>query len=209
MIEANFSLGVLVLEAATAVGLPRLLYTGSFFQHSGSPPGTPRNLYAALKNAFEEVLHYYGSTGSIDAVSLTLGDVYGEDDPRPRVLNTAVASAVSGAVIQIPEHDPFLVPVHIDDVTAAVATVMSKPFANRTFWVGPGAAVRLSEVLATIAGLVGATLRTEQADIRSLPGDTLAPPPGTPPPGWSPLVTLEEGIRRMIGAYRVNGEDRR
>ena len=204
MIEANVTLGVLLLEAAATVGVGRFLYTSSFFQHSGSPPEAPRNLYAALKNAFEGILDYYCSTKSIDAVALTLCDVYGEDDPRPRVLNAAVAAAIQGSVLEVPMYDPYLVPVHVDDVTAAVRVALASHFASDTFWVGPDAAVRLSDVLATVVRLTGKTIRIEQAELPALPGDTLVPPAGIPLPGWSPSVSLDEGIRRMIN--RANGE---
>ena len=206
MIEANFTIGVLMLEAAARIGVSRFLYTGSFFQHSGSPPHLPRNLYAALKNAFEEILNYYATVEQIDGVSLTLCDVYGEDDPRPRLFTAAIAAAINGSTLRISKQEAYLVPVHIDDVTAAVKAALAHPFANQTFWVGPDAAVKLSDVLATISSLTGAILRIERADLPGLPGDTLAPLPGVPIPGWSPSVSLEEGLLRMIKAYQANGE---
>lgn len=206
LMEANVTLGALLLEAAVAFGTRRFVYAGSFFQHSGASDGSPRNLYAATKSAFEQILDFYESTGAIEAVRLTLCDVYGEDDPRPRFLKAAVSAALDESVLRVPREDPYLVPVHIDDVTAAFQTALSIADTGKVYWVGPAAAVKQSEIIALVSRLVGSTVKVERADLPALPGDTLAPVPGASLPDWLPSIILEEGIRRMIKFHRESGD---
>ena len=204
LLEANVTFGSMVLEAMHEVGCRRFVYAGSVFQRSAGD-ASPRNLYAATKNAFEEVLDFYRSWAEIEDVRLTLCDVYGEDDPRQRLLNAAVAAAENGSTLQVPRHDPFLLPIHIDDVVRALekATLMSPE--TGPFWVGPAAAVKLSEIIALVARLAETPLTIERVDLPALPGDTLAPTPFATLPGWFPGVTLEQGVQRMIDACRKSG----
>lgn len=206
LIEANITMGALLLEAAASLGIRRMVYSGTFFQRSGVPGGTPRNLYAAAKNAYEEILDFYESSGAIESIRLTLCDVYGEDDPRPRLLKAAVSAALDESTLRVPHHDPYLVPIHIEDVIKAFETALSLENLRGRFWVGPAAAVKLSEIIALVTRLVGSTVKVERADLPALPGDTLATAPGVTLPDWQPSIGLEEGILRMIKFHRVSGE---
>lgn len=206
LVEANITFGALLLEGMREQGCPRLIHAASAFQHSATIEGGPRNLYAATKNAFEEILDYYESSGAIETVRLALCDVYGEDDPRPRFLNAAVAAAVHGSTLRVPYHDPYLLPIHIQDAVGAFETALSVGSAGQTFWVGPEAAVSLSDIVALVSRLAGSAVRIERVDLPALPGDTLAQVPQATLPGWSPSVSLESGIQRVIAVYRASRE---
>jgi nucleoside-diphosphate-sugar epimerase len=205
LIEANVAFGVALLEAMHIQGCHRLVYAASAFQRSATPTGGARNLYAATKNAFEEILHYYQAFGGIDSIRLTVCDVYGEDDPRPRLMNALVSAAVDGSVLFIPHHDPFLIPVHVDDAVRAFVAACDLPWdsnGQRTYWVGPKDAVLLSELLDLVARLMGSPVKTERVDLPALPGDTLAPVPDSSLPNWDLKVSLEDGLGRMLSARR-------
>jgi nucleoside-diphosphate-sugar epimerase len=76
---------------------------------------------------------------------------------------------------------------------------------GQRFWVGPDAGVRLNVIVALIARLAGSAPQIERVDLPALPGDTLAPVPQATIPGWSQSISLEEGVSRMIEAYRGSG----
>lgn len=205
LVEANITYGAVLLEAMREQGCHRLIYAASAFQHSATAEGGPRNLYAATKNAFEEILDYYESSAGIETVRLTLCDVYGEDDQRRRLLNAAVKAALHGTALQAPTHDPYLLPVHIQDVVEAFRMALTIESVGQRFWVGPDAGVRLNGIVALVARLAGSALQVERVDLPALPGDTLAPVSQTTIPGWLQSISLEEGVRRMIESYRASG----
>jgi nucleoside-diphosphate-sugar epimerase len=99
-----------------------------------------------------------------------------------------------------------LLPIHVQDAVGAFETALSVGSAGETFWVGPEAAVSLSEIVAMVSRLAGSAVRIERVDLPALPGDTLALVPQAALPGWSPSVSLEEGIQRMVEVYRASGE---
>ena len=63
LIESNVLLGVQVLEAMSSAGVKLLVNTGTSWQHFHSGSFRPVNLYAATKQAFEDI--YQRLSGSL------------------------------------------------------------------------------------------------------------------------------------------------
>jgi nucleoside-diphosphate-sugar epimerase len=76
LINSNVLLGTHVLEAMTENGSLQFLNIGTRWQHLKNKRYNPANLYSATKEAFKDILGYYGTKG-IRHKSLELGDTYG------------------------------------------------------------------------------------------------------------------------------------
>ena len=69
LIAANIVFGSHLLEALRDSGVKCVVNTGSYFQF-GDAGSAPINFYAACKNAFAEILHYYTSQNDFSAMAV-------------------------------------------------------------------------------------------------------------------------------------------
>ena len=207
LIDGNLRHGFSVIEAARAAGCTRVLNFGSFWQFDSQGQVAPVNSYAAMKVAFQVLLDYAAAAHGLACITLILSDTYGEQDPRPKLIPQLCAAARDGSVLEMSEGTQKISPLHLDDVTEAVAVavglVADATAAGRHaqyFVMGP-------EVL-TIRALVALF---ESATGRSVPIRwgarlRLARLPeapfvgGLPLPGWAPGVGLADGLRRAMAA---------
>ena len=77
LVNDNLLLGVQLLEAMKAAGASAIVTAGSYFQYAGGSGYAPVNLYAALKQAFSDILKYYIDADDFRAISLIIFDTYG------------------------------------------------------------------------------------------------------------------------------------
>ena len=87
LIEGNITFGVQILEAMKLAGVKKLIYTGSSWQHYQNLEYCPVNVYAATKQAFEDILSYYTEVEKIHTIILEIYDTYGEEDTRNKIIN--------------------------------------------------------------------------------------------------------------------------
>ena len=87
MIDSNLGLGIQILEAMRKHGCPHLINTGTFWSYSDVGEPDPVNTYAAMKLAMEQLIDFFTNVSDISAITLNLGDVYGPNDWRPKLLN--------------------------------------------------------------------------------------------------------------------------
>ena len=87
IIDSNIKLGTFILDAMKVHKCNHLINTSTYWQHYQGVNYIPICLYAATKKAFEGIIDYYVVSSYIKAISLTLYDIYGYDDNRPKLLN--------------------------------------------------------------------------------------------------------------------------
>jgi nucleoside-diphosphate-sugar epimerase len=200
LVQSNVLFGTMISQAMAQVGVANLVLAGSHFQFTGRREGEARSLYGATKNAFERIVDYYESIGSFRAIRLIICDVYGEDDPRGRLLNVLADAARSGAAINLPVEDVYVAPVHISDVVRSIEIAIQGTFSPGRYWVGPAEPVLVRDLVRLVEQISGATIRVETVGLPTLPGDNRPGVFGRALPGWRPEVSLEEGIVRLLGA---------
>lgn len=93
LVESNILLGNQILEAMCKAGVPYLVNFGTSFQHYGGADYNPVSLYAATKQAFEDLARYYVEAHSLSVVTLKLSDTYGPDDRRGKIIALLEGSA--------------------------------------------------------------------------------------------------------------------
>ena len=87
LVESNVLFGTQLLEASVKSEVPWFINTGTFWQHYKNKKYSPVNLYAATKQAFEDIAEYYIETSPINFVTIKLSDTFGPDDTRSKVFN--------------------------------------------------------------------------------------------------------------------------
>jgi nucleoside-diphosphate-sugar epimerase len=119
LLNANVRFGLELVEAMLAVGVRNLINTGTSWQHYEGADYSPVNLYAATKQAFESLLQYYIEARGLRVITLKLFDTFGENDPRPKLLNLLASAARTGIPLQLSAGDQVLDLVWVEDVIRA------------------------------------------------------------------------------------------
>ncbi|MGA1035323.1 MAG: NAD-dependent epimerase/dehydratase family protein [Ilumatobacteraceae bacterium] len=200
VIEANLTVGIALLEAATRLDRP-LVALGSFFQHSVRRGAVvPNSVYAAAKTALEHVAASFAAHRATSATFLHLSDVYGPDDPRPRLLPALAAAVHSGTPLDMSGGEQEVSFVHVSDVADAVIAAVDAspvPGVNRSSVTGPHRGPLRSTIEHLAVELdINIPVRWGARQYRN---NELMVPEYLPwPIGWRPRITLAQGFRELV-----------
>jgi nucleoside-diphosphate-sugar epimerase len=119
LIQTNIIFGLHLVESAVNSGCKQFINTGTSWQHFENNDYNPVNLYAATKQAFEDILKYYVEAHDLKVITLKLFDTYGPDDPRPKLLNLLKRAAETGEFLDMSPGEQIIDLVHVNDVVEA------------------------------------------------------------------------------------------
>ena len=203
LIETNVLLGVQLLEAMSGAGVKSLVNTGTSWQHFHSDSYLPVNLYAATKQAFEDILAYYVDAEGIHAVTLSLFDSYGPGDTRNKLLRLLLDCLETNGELQMSTGEQVLDLVHVDDLCEAflhaarlVRDPKHPPMA--CYAVSGGERMSLREIVATLEQTAGHTLRIDWGARPSRPREVMRLWDGPAMPGWQPRIKLVDGLKALL-----------
>lgn len=208
-------------EIAQEEGVERLVFVssgGSVYGITSANP-IPENhatnpicAYGVQKLAIEKYLLLFERQSKFKSYVLRLGNPYGEDQDwnRPfgaianfvnraaRGLNIAVWG--DGSVVR----DYF----HVEDLTNVFLRIQDYRGSERVFNVGSGKGASLTQLLAIIQGHLQTSLDVSYggARIEDAPYNVLDITRAEKELGWTPKVSLQKGIGRMLDAVRKNDE---
>jgi nucleoside-diphosphate-sugar epimerase len=208
MVAANVTFAALALDAAAQAGVRWFLNTGTYWQHYRGAAYDPVNLYAATKQAFEDIGRFYAANGAIDFCTLCLNDTYGRGDSRPKLFNLLRNALVSGETLEMSGGEQTMNILHVDDVCAAFLLLAGRLDADRDGALNNRRFALSSDEPCTIRELAGMFEAIGGRDLRLLWGkrpyrvrEVMLPAcPAEPLPGWSPRIPLRQGIADFLGA---------
>jgi CDP-paratose synthetase len=119
LIESNILFGTQLLNAAVESNARWFLNTGTFWQHYNGLKYDPVNLYAATKQAFEDIGRYFANANGLRFCTLKLADTYGPDDTRAKIYGLWEKIAMSGETLDMSPGDQLVDIVHVDQVVEA------------------------------------------------------------------------------------------
>ncbi len=211
LITSNILFATQLADAMAAHGVRLLVNTGTSWEHYGTPPVSPVNLYAATKQAFEAILRYYVEARGLRAVSLKLFDTYGPGDPRPKLFTLLRKVAANQDVLAMSLGEQLIDLVFIDDVVEAYILAAERLLADTVkghecYAVSSGTPLELRELVELYGRVLGTPLPIEWGGRPYRQREVMVPwNTGTTVPGWHPKVALEQGIRRMEGLPAADG----
>ncbi len=211
ILAANITFPTLILEAMAALGYRRFVNTGTSWQHfDGTDTYTPTNLYAATKQAFEDVARYYVEAKAFNILTLRLFDVYGPADPR-EVLPYLVGAALRNEPVALSwPSDARSRPRQRCDVRLPCGR-RSAPgrYPRHGSLSGPLRRGRLGPRLGGpdrdgLGMTVDATFGGRPYRDREVmkPWDAHATLPG-----WSPKIDLDSGLRQLVAVARQQASE--
>lgn len=201
-IESNFSLTCRLLEGMKQSGSKKLVNAGTFWQRNDRNTYEPYNLYAAMKQASQDLITYYANAANISAISLLLADTYGAGDRRPKIINLLLASLSSSQRLDLTPGQQYLDLVHIDDIVEALLVAQNercKEPGHRVRSVCSSSPIRLIELATLIEELSGVTLNVRWGAKPYRARETMNPRAiADILEGWSPKRRLEDELRRLL-----------
>ncbi len=204
LVEANVLFGAQLLEAMSAAGVTALVNTGTSWQHFEDADYDPVCLYAATKQAFEDLAAYYVNARGLRMVTLRLFDTYGSNDPRPKLFNVLRSAAAEGRRIAMSPGRQQIDLVHVDDVAAAFEVAAARaldapPATNEAWAVSAGERVSLRELVERWERASGVHVDIDWGGRPYRQREVMTLWSGPVLPGWNPRIALEEGLRSMEG----------
>lgn len=206
LIASNVLFGTQLLEAVAALCGVCLIHTGTYWQHFEDASYNPVCLYAATKQAFEDILRYYTEVSSVRAIGLHLFDVYGPHDPRAKIFSLLHRLGIENKPLLMSPGEQLMDFVYIDDVVvalemAAQLLLANEGIRNETYAVSSGKPIPLREVVELYCATTNKTLPIIWGGRSYRPREVMRPwSTGQLLPGWAPVISLEEGIRLIEGA---------
>lgn len=204
-IEANITLGLRLLEAVRGTRI-FFINTGTFWQYSDEKTCQPvaHDLYAATKSAFEQLLIYYNHSHDINALTLYLFDVYGEDDMRSKIMNYLQKSALNQTYLELSPGEQKMDLVHIDDICHAFIQayyfLLQNEYGYYRFSVSSKTLISLQELVKEINVIVKTPLKVNFGGRPYRLNEIMNPQRNIETlPFWSCSVSLKEGLTRIFG----------
>lgn len=203
LVSSNILFGTQLLEAMADQGVTKIVNTGTSWQHFENKGYSPVNLYAATKQAFEDILQYYVEARDIQAITLKLFDTYGPNDPRPKLLHLLKKIAGEGASLSMSPGEQVIDLVHINDVVKAF--VMGAKRLNtdlveghEKYAVTSGNPMSLRMVVKAFEKSIGRNINIEWSGRPYRTREVMVPWSDFKTlPGWKSDVKLEEGLEKL------------
>ncbi|HEY3725029.1 MAG TPA: NAD(P)-dependent oxidoreductase [Acidimicrobiia bacterium] len=200
MVTANVGFGSALAEAVSRAGDCTFVNTGTVWQHFDARPYSPVSLYAAMKQAFTDVLRFYEEVAGLPVVTLELTDTYGPGDPRPKLLPILLRAAREGTELQMTDGRQLIDLLHVDDAVRALLATADGA-AGAVYGASGGDTLTLRELVARFETVSGLEVKADWGARAARPREMTRPwMVSGPPPGWSPQVSLDDGIRALLDA---------
>jgi nucleoside-diphosphate-sugar epimerase len=204
LIQSNILFSTQVAEAAVLQGVHAFINTGSHWQHYRNQESNPVSLYAACKQGFEDILRYYSDAAGLRVLTLILFDTYGANDGRPKLFTLLKQAAQTGQTLSMTPGDQLVDLVHIDDVVNAYCVAAhicdQMPAATqKTYTVQSGEPISVREAVRTFMEVTRLEVPIHWGAKEYRAREVMLPwNRGTPLPGWSPRVSLKEGLKSFL-----------
>lgn len=201
LIQANVQLGTQLLEAASATGCRAFVNAASSWQFDENGSPVARNLYAATKGAFQQILQTY-ARGGLRSASLVVYDTYGPDDTRGKILQRVIEAARSGTRLAMSSGHQRLAFVAVEDVAdgfagAAEGLISGELPPGRTWRLSEGRLLSLRELADKVSQATGRVPAIDWGSVPAGPREPAEPWLGIPVlPGWSEKIDIDAFLRQ-------------
>jgi nucleoside-diphosphate-sugar epimerase len=201
-VQDNVLLSAQLFDALAAADCRRLVNVGTGWQHQAAAPGRPVNLYAATKQAVEDLLAYFTDSSALRAVTLKLFDTYGPNDPRPKLFTILRRTSEAGQPLEMSRGEQLLDLVHVDDVVDALLVAAQRAGSDDAepsgvYAVAAAKRYTLREVVELYSSITGRRVDVVWGGRPYRPREVMVPWTGTSLPGWRPAISLPDGLRSL------------
>jgi len=204
LVNANITFGTLLLEAMAEQGINKFLNIGTTWQKF---EGDYRyaNLYAATKQAFQEIVNWYSDAKGFSVLNLHLNDTYGEEDSRKKIIQLLIETAQSGKCLDMSLGEQRFETCYITDVLNALKVSLKylkcfENHQNETYSILTGQDCSLKDLVKKVQEIMALPINIKWGVRPYRDREVMKPPYEhySVLPNWSPKVSLENGLKKMI-----------
>lgn len=206
LIDSNITFGSYILEAMKLAGVRNFINLGTSWQHYQDEEYNPVNVYAATKQAFEDMLHYYAQAEEIHAITLEIYDTYGEDDRRSKIVNKWKEIGRTGDRLELSPGEQKLDYVYVGDIVNGIIVAVKmletvpeeQKVYEKKYALSSDEIYSLREIVAIFEEVYQVRLNIGWGDKAYRDREVMLPYKGLERlPGWSVSYGLKEGFARM------------
>ncbi|MBN1548311.1 MAG: NAD-dependent epimerase/dehydratase family protein [Syntrophaceae bacterium] len=203
LVQSNLLFGVQLAEAMVSQGVTKLINTGTSWQHFQNEPYNPVCLYAATKQALEDILKFYVKASKLKVITLKLFDTYGPDDPRPKLFTLLRKVADEQTELAMSPGEQLIDLVYVDDVfdgyiLAAKRLLDNKVSGMEEYAVSSENPISLKDLVAVYSQTLRKPLPIKWGGRPYRVREVMVPwSKGKRLPEWKAKIGLVEGIKRM------------
>ena len=207
MVDGNLALGTALLFGASRCARPALfINTGTYWQFDENGGYAPNTVYAATKQAFQDLLLFYERRGFVSAVTLILYDTFGSGDKRSK-LWAHLLSLAPGTAVELSSGNQFVELVAIQDVVAAflqAARLLAEGVAlDPLYSIRSGSRTTLRQMVEQLNQRAQLELELRWGRKPPWEGLVLAPWQGPLLPGWTPALSAIDALVTLAGQRPV------
>lgn len=205
LVADNVGFPARVADAVADAGAKAFVNVGTAWQHVDGASFRPKNLYAATKQAFEDVLRFYSDSGRLQVVTVNLYDTYGPQDHRRKLVGALVAAVTAGTELEMSSGHQLIDLVHVDDavhalrIAAALAAGPPRPAPAGPYALSSGRPLTLRQLVEVMGEVAGRPVPVRWGARPDREGDMTAHWWAGPRlPGWSPEIELSAGLGALV-----------
>ena len=208
LIDTNIALGLQLLEAMTGAGVKRLVTAATSWQHFHGAAYEPMNLYAATKQAFEDLARYYVHARGLAAWHLRLYDTLGADDTRRKLFWLLNDARRRNTSLKMSPGEQRLNLLHVDDAAAgfvhAVRQALAASAGERLYALRHPEHWTLRQIVGEYQSCMDGLPHVEWG-ARPYRDREVMMPSATPDtlPGWQATIGVREAITQLAQAQRA------
>jgi len=203
IINANIMLGTRLAEAAIHSNCKWFINTSTFWQYFNNNSYSPVSLYAASKQALEDILKFYRDCYALKITSLELFDTYGPGDKRIKLFALLKKHSENRETLQMSPGEQKINLLHVNDVVNAyqiLINMMESPCKiSSNYSVFSNQSLSLKDIVTIYSRISGKIINIEWGGKSYRPREIMDPRPlhGLVP-SWVQEVSLEQGIQTII-----------
>ena len=207
LIDSNIKYGTYLLEASKIYDVNWFINTGTFWQNYQSKEYNPVNLYAATKEAFENIARYYTETSDLIFTTIKLNDTFGPNDTRAKIFNLWDKYSKTGEVLYMSKGEQIIDISYIEDVVSAFGVMVenldkgsTQVFKNKSYAVTSNQRMSLKELAELFENVTDRTLKINWGGRPYRNREVMIPLEQVEiVPNWKQKYTLSESIIKTIG----------
>ena len=206
LIDSNITFGTYLLEACKCTNVKWFINTGTFWQNFESDRYNPVNLYAASKEAFENIAKYYTETSNLIFTTIKLNDTFGINDTRNKIFNLWYQISQNGESLNMSEGEQIIDISYIEDIINAYKILIEHlnldnkyDFNNEIFVVTNNEKVSLKELSKIFEDVTSSKLNINWGERYYREREVMMPySVGKIVPNWNQKYSLRQAIQKTI-----------
>lgn len=206
LFESNIHFPARLIDALSrAKPKSTVINISTLFQRFESRDYSPLSLYGATKESFLKVLDFYAESELLKVADITIGDTYGANDVRRKLIDLLVSHVGSTDNLSLGSGRQNMSLMHVTDAARGIIQVIQdhQSIVSKEVWrvqIPPTENISVRELVAKIEQISGKPMCCTFDASRDRKREIYAPIKGLKKlPNYEPLIDLETGLKSLLG----------